>query len=425
MADKHTYDSGDIRRYLQKQMSREEMYAFEKAMMADPFLADALEGFQQADATTSNRHLAEIEQRILGKKEQAKVVPVTSSSKQWLRIAAIFVVIVGISLVTYRLLNDGSGNAELAKNKTSAIEKAEADTARQEVDSIGPATVLPEPGISAEQPLASASKRSGSPIVSEEAAKRTTASAPIADAGAGAEIKDTAGASDMASTSEALTMSAPTAASSKKAESSTLLKQEARQRLNEQEIKGKVVDSKGQPIPFASVSINRTQGTAVDKDGNFKLKAPDTVANVDVSVVGYGTVRATIRSDAENKIVLNESKEGLSEVVVTGKGKMLSGRVAGVDVQNSKNSPVPEGGWANFNRYVDSTVMKAKENNQTNISGNVELAFEVDKQGKPVNIKSIHAPNKEAETKAVDLIKKGPRWKTPRRNAKANVTIQF
>jgi hypothetical protein len=87
------------------------------------------------------------------------------------------------------------------------------------------------------------------------------------------------------------------------------------------------------------------------------------------------------------------------------------------------DKPEPEGGWENFNRYLDSSLMKGKESNA--VTGNVELEFQVDRDGKPINFKSINTAPKELETKAVELIKKGPRWRTSRKNGKANVTIKF
>ena len=112
MATNLTYTHSEIQRYLQKEMSAAEMYAFEKEMMRDPFLADALEGFQQSDAEISTGHLAEIKRKIYSKKEEAKVVGFGATSK-WLRIAAIFLLLVGAGIVTYKV-SDNAEDTELA-----------------------------------------------------------------------------------------------------------------------------------------------------------------------------------------------------------------------------------------------------------------------------------------------------------------------
>jgi hypothetical protein len=98
---------------VQKKMSPTEMHAFEKAMMSDPFLADALEGYQNSNADLATQHISEINKKIQPKKESTKVVGMNSSAR-WLRIAALLIVIVGVGLITYRVLNTPEENADLA-----------------------------------------------------------------------------------------------------------------------------------------------------------------------------------------------------------------------------------------------------------------------------------------------------------------------
>lgn len=128
MAINPSYNHSEIQRYLLKQMSPSEMHAFEKEMMNDPFLADALEGFQQSDANISTKHLAKIEQQISPKKDEAKVVALSASAK-WLRVAAIFLVLIGAGVVTFKIF-DKKENKDLA-----AVEQATS----LEFDSIGSA----------------------------------------------------------------------------------------------------------------------------------------------------------------------------------------------------------------------------------------------------------------------------------------------
>jgi hypothetical protein len=42
------YTAADLQRYVQGKLSAREMHAMEKAALDDPFLADAMEGMQQA-----------------------------------------------------------------------------------------------------------------------------------------------------------------------------------------------------------------------------------------------------------------------------------------------------------------------------------------------------------------------------------------
>ena len=120
MGDPFTYNQQDIQRYLQKQMSAQEMHAFEKALMDDPFLADALEGYATANASVSEKHLAEIEKSIRGEKEDAKIVPMTVNKMQWSRIAAIFLVVMSGSILTYYLFNTQSIENNAVKEMAAA-----------------------------------------------------------------------------------------------------------------------------------------------------------------------------------------------------------------------------------------------------------------------------------------------------------------
>ena len=45
----------DIEQYLQGKLSPAEMHALEKAAVQDPFLADAIEGYQSADLQQTKR----------------------------------------------------------------------------------------------------------------------------------------------------------------------------------------------------------------------------------------------------------------------------------------------------------------------------------------------------------------------------------
>ena len=70
MNDQHTYgnyNSDDIRRYLEGKMSSEEMHRIEKAALDDPFLADAMEGFQLSGSDTIKKDLDELSSRLTEK----------------------------------------------------------------------------------------------------------------------------------------------------------------------------------------------------------------------------------------------------------------------------------------------------------------------------------------------------------------------
>ena len=96
-------------------------------------------------------------------------------------------------------------------------------------------------------------------------------------------------------------------------------------RVENREVRGKVIDEKKQPIPGVSVRLGGTSmGTATDVDGKFKLLIPADTATLVVSFIGMKTEIVRIprlRAGVEQKeltIVLRDEDVRLEDVVVTG-----------------------------------------------------------------------------------------------------------
>ncbi|WP_196890871.1 DUF5686 family protein [Aureivirga marina] len=87
---------------------------------------------------------------------------------------------------------------------------------------------------------------------------------------------------------------------------------------------GKVVDDKGEPIPFASVVFkNSIIGTVSNDDGTFYLEADKTYKQIEVSFIGFETKTINVKPrDLNLKIVLKEENAVLDEIVIySGKTK--------------------------------------------------------------------------------------------------------
>ena len=81
---------------------------------------------------------------------------------------------------------------------------------------------------------------------------------------------------------------------------------------------GRVIDSQGEPLPGAVVSIKGTpNGTVADTEGKFTLPVTDSSAVLQASFIGYKTAEIKAR---ENTIVMQEDLMALNEVVVIGYG---------------------------------------------------------------------------------------------------------
>ncbi|MFN3968821.1 SusC/RagA family TonB-linked outer membrane protein [Flavobacterium sp.] len=94
-----------------------------------------------------------------------------------------------------------------------------------------------------------------------------------------------------------------------------------------QEIKGKVIDVSGMPLPGANVVVKgKNISTSTDFDGVFSLKA-DLADNIEFSMIGFETV--SLKAQPNMVVTLNESNQLLKEVVVVGYGTKKAGSITG------------------------------------------------------------------------------------------------
>jgi len=86
-------------------------------------------------------------------------------------------------------------------------------------------------------------------------------------------------------------------------------------------ISGTVMDSKGLPIPGATVIIKGTTvGITVDTDGKFQLSIPNTAKTLAVSFIGMKTQEIEINGQNNFSFTLEDATIGLEEVVAIGYG---------------------------------------------------------------------------------------------------------
>ena len=87
------------------------------------------------------------------------------------------------------------------------------------------------------------------------------------------------------------------------------------------QISGAITDKDGTPLPGANIlEKGTTNGTQADFDGNFTIEIGDNNAILIVSYIGFGTKEIIVNGETSLNIVLQESAEGLDEVVITSFG---------------------------------------------------------------------------------------------------------
>ncbi len=99
------------------------------------------------------------------------------------------------------------------------------------------------------------------------------------------------------------------------------------------EISGKVTDENDQGLPGTTIIVKgTTNGTTTDLDGYYKINVPEDAVLV-ISSVGYLTQEVDLNGRSIIDIVLVESIEQLSEVVVTALGVERETKALGYSVQ--------------------------------------------------------------------------------------------
>ena len=95
-------------------------------------------------------------------------------------------------------------------------------------------------------------------------------------------------------------------------------------------VRGKVSDSRGEPVIGATVmlSSNQTVGTQTDLNGNYSISVPSNASLV-YSCVGYATQTVAVAGRSVIDIVLAEDAEFLEETVVIGYGVQRKSDVTG------------------------------------------------------------------------------------------------
>ena len=409
MAETPLYNRHDIARYLQHQMSRQEMHAFEKALMDDPFLADAFEGYTASDASLTASHLASIEQQLAGDRKQSKVVPITPAGKPWWKAAVVAAAVTATSLTLFLLQKKQP--EPLAVNKTPTGTTYRQSPAGNESYAAAKPALRSTPATAGREEAASV--RRPAPVLQALALRAAASPALSADTTVYLAAADTAGPQLSRSTAAAFQNMSKAARVPARPDRPAAPVPYV--------FKGKVTDVNGTPLAWASILNNSTHKSAVsDAQGNFMLEGTDSVTTLTVSTLGYASVTTVLSSSENPAIMLEKSDLALSEVVIgSGTTKKRSGALP-----DSSTVAEPVGGWKNFrqyfNRRIDSLQVKNKKTPYRN--DEVVLEFLIDEEGNPVNIKVKEQSNGTVAGKVIEILSSGPRWRK-KKDDKVRVAI--
>ncbi|MEI7472663.1 MAG: carboxypeptidase-like regulatory domain-containing protein [Chitinophagaceae bacterium] len=455
------FTAADIERYLEGKMPAEERYAVEKAALSDPFLAEAMEGFETVPVESWKPALDALKKDFSTKKEGAKIIALKPSSGKWWKMAAAIFLLAGAAALTYTLTRDNQPSSDKQwvvaenKNQDQVENSIKLDSPIAATENTIPSTpkVL---AVKAKSAVASnkdaftftTAKADSNFIYTPAPAVTENNKDQVLMAGVDDQLKTPITTSSPVMETKSLSANAPINNNNiipapgvfydKRAEAEGRQKQleldykqaqaKKEQALN-QHFFAQVVGPDNSPLPFANISIKTEDfGTYADVKGNFRLISMDSLLTVEVKSVGYQPQLVTLRSNqSSNKIMLNEKATVAVEDLAKFKksapqNSIRRSRLLRDSIQNVE----PADGWENYDTYVNNNIELPEEVTKKNIHGQVELSFDVSSSGAISNIKIDKSLCGDCDEAAKKLIEQGPRWKIKDgKKSKAKLKLQF
>lgn len=441
------FTAADIEKYHNGLLSPSQRHAMEKAALDDPFLADALEGYAVTDDVSAD--MLDLDNRLQKRLGNAKLIPIGSGSRKipWLRIAVMLVLLAGGAIIASQLLFNKkepavavvdkkvSVNPTVADSQQAApvttIESGNSDSSTAEVIQPGADKTVSRPGsvndISKEDIITSKTENSVPAISTDPAAEKNREE----------DNKETATVSK-ASEKGLVTGSGKDGVAQEKKNQSDYAKQRsavAKQSPAEKNdlssgyfqlntFRGRVIDNNNRGLPFANVTNTRDNiGTYTDATGNFVLTSPDTILEVQVRSLGYDNNLQQLRNTvANNTVVMEGDRDVVAETIISRSNSNAMRR----QTDNMKiEEPEPADGWENYDVYLANNLnIPVDYTPKPSTQHEVELSFEVNKEGEPVNIRVERSLCKSCDDEAIRLVKDGPKWKRKAKK-RTRVTVAF
>ena len=413
--------------YIRGLRKGKEAHRLEKESMQDPFLADAMDGYNQVEGNH--------EQRIEKLRMQVSAHSAKKKNTYAITWSIAACLIIGFGISSYFLF--------LKKSMTDEVFIAEESVSTKLAEPAAPPTpaIPATPTVPAtpqkEIALATTKVKTDSTPISEITARQadkkdmiakiqTTSQpqgAPVAAVPMMEEVsEETAALQEVVATID--TFESESDKKMKLAKVATILPQNNM-------IKGRVTDEKGEPLIGASVTYKGTNiGTITNMNGEFSLVKKDDKKRLTAEYIGYDPVEIRVDTSRTMLIAMNENKQVLNEVVVVGYGakknkkSTTAGNVVTVKEQAKKEiTPQPVIGKRSYQKYLKENLVRPTDDNCKDIKGEVVLSFFVNEEGKPQNITVIHGLCEFADKEAIRLVKEGPKWTSGK--LPARVTVRF
>ncbi|MEI6946586.1 hypothetical protein V9K67_05240 [Paraflavisolibacter sp. H34] len=365
------YTAADFERYYRGEMTAAERHRLEKAALEDPFLADALEGY--ALAATPARDAGFLKTGLEERLSSSRVVPLPAPARPhrlplW-KVAALVALVAGTAWMVYEFALTGTSSSVAKQEQWEPHPAADSETA----------------------PAARADTVSSVPPAPE--AQSRPAPAPK-------KAKRAAAAARQQPPPEA--QEAPLTATTAEAKASATDSDRIRSRV-------------AAPLP--------ARDKLLKAEGVRTLPSQDTTT----LVMGYGTHKdqpvqlnetAVVRNYPPNRDMAAKRKAVATPMSAPIAANMQEQRIRYADVE-------PETGNPALNQYIVQNQAVPQNVPAKSPQGEVQLSFDLDAEGRPVNIKVTQPLCTPCDAEAVRLLTEGPKWISKDSSNKGKVWIRF
>ncbi len=410
-----------IKKYLEGKLDTRAMYELERRALDDPFLMDAMEGYETAG--NQNKASAELAAALQHRLQKPKGRIISLSTLAMAASVVAVLTVGGWWIFSRPAINKAQIAAHVETDHTSVTPSPLVNEPQIVInkDSLlasnnRPKVILRSPVTSLQRTYYNKSEGNAYdvPVTSDETAEIASSGARdnnlFEDAQAPVSArarKDSVPFNEMVvmgyakqrSKAQTDVLKEQTIAAAKAAPSTVVLAT----------IKGKVLSEDGQPLPGVAVRAgNNASSTFTDKDGAYTLNIDSLNTNISYNYIGY-RARTVDAKDAPAKVMLEPEQMMLNEVVIA-------------RPDGTQPDAQPKYGWENFQKYLNANSVLP--NGKTASS---RVSFTVHKDGTLSNFEINKADNDIAGQKAIQLIKNGPEWVgSPKgQPKKITVTVKF
>ncbi|SDE14765.1 TonB family C-terminal domain-containing protein [Mucilaginibacter pineti] len=167
----------------------------------------------------------------------------------------------------------------------------------------------------------------------------------------------------------------------------------------------------GMPLIGAAIRVKGTnRSTVTDTKGYFALPAtaPGDKETLDIAYIGYQNTQVSAKAGDSLKVALKPYEGSLSEVVIV-KGD-----------ESVYVAAHPEKGWSDLKKYLQTNATLPD-----GTTGTVSVTFTVNADGSLSDMKVKKSLNTIADQKAMELLKTGPDWISNTKHTPETVTVKI